>query len=123
MKWLSILLLFMMYTTPAMSQSETKVLLKGEYGLDTYQVFYATGELKEEVTILNGKRHGVYKFYNQDGLMLIKTEYKNGMEHGLRQVYDEKGSLIAVIQYQDGLKENITLPFVDLKEALAKKNE
>lgn len=123
MKWFPILLLTLMFATPAFSQSETKVLIKGEYGLDTYQVFYVSGELKEEVTILNGKRHGEYKFYNQDGRLLIETDYRNGKEHGLRKVFNEQGALVAVIQYDQGLKGNITLPLVDLKEALAKKNE
>lgn len=123
MKWFFLVLVIFAYATPAMSQSERKVLIKSEIGLDTYEVYYASGELKERVTVLDGKRHGDYHFYSQSGLLRIATEYKNGQESGIRKVYDDNGQIIAAIRYKEGKKMQITVPFGDLKEALAKKND
>lgn len=123
MKWFLLLLVIFAYATPAMSQSERKVLIKGEFGLDTYEVYYASGELKERVTVLDGQRHGDYRFYSQDGELRIMTEYKNGKESGIRRVFDDNGQIIAAIRYVEGKKMQITVPFGDLKEALARKND
>lgn len=122
MKWLLTLLALILFATPAMSQNERKVLIKGEYGVDTYQVFYASGELKEEATIVNGQRHGEYRFYDQDGRLLVETEYRKGKEHGIRKVFNMEGTMIAMILFKEGEKTRITLPYSDLKEALAEKD-
>jgi len=123
MKWFMLILVMFAYATPAMSQNERKVLIKGEFGLDTYEVYYATGELKERANVLNGQRHGDYRFYSQSGELRIATEYKNGKESGIRKVFDDNGQMVAVIRYKDGKKMQITVPFGDLKEALARKND
>jgi len=123
MKWFMLVLVIFAYATPVMSQSERKVLIKGEFGSDTYEVYYASGELKERASILDGQRHGDYRFYSQNGDVRIMTEYKNGKENGIRKVFDDKGQIIAAIKYEEGKKMQITVPFGDLKEALARKND
>lgn len=123
MKTLFTLILLLALAIPAQAQIEKKVLIKGKYGVDTYQVYYATGELKEQGTLVNGLRHGEYFFFAQDGQVRIKTHYKDGKEHGLRQVFNTDNQTIALIQYVEGQKSKITLPFSEFKEAVARKNK
>lgn len=55
---------------------------------------YPTGELKYEVGIKNGKKHGNYREYSQNGELILKGQYRSGKPAGTWKYFNEHGDLI-----------------------------
>ena len=62
---------------------------------------------------LNGKRNGLWKYYDKkDGTLIKEVEYLNGEYHGKWKRYYKNGTLSIDIEYLNGEKKhgkNITL--------------
>ncbi|TVR42035.1 MAG: toxin-antitoxin system YwqK family antitoxin [Cryomorphaceae bacterium] len=83
--------------------------------LDTYRkgiqegravVYHINGEISEEVTFVNDKRHGEWKQYYDTGRLMAEGRYENGMRSGEYKKYYPNGRMWASGKYQDGLKES-----------------
>lgn len=55
---------------------------------------YNEGVLTVEKRFKNGRMHGVYKRYHDNGVLARSATYKNGKSHGLHYLYDANGSLL-----------------------------
>ena len=55
---------------------------------------YESGEVKYEVGIKNGMKHGDYREYSKNGQLIIKGKYKNDKKVGLWRFYNEEGNQI-----------------------------
>ena len=49
----------------------------------------------------NGKKHGLWKAYHDNGKLWYKGEYKNGKSHGLWELYHENGKPIGKGEYKN----------------------
>ena len=58
-----------------------------------------------EYSVLNGKRHGNYKLWNDDGKPEEEKTYKDGILHGPSKEYYSSGQLLRELIYKDGKKE------------------
>ena len=55
---------------------------------------YESGELKFEVGIKNGVKHGNYTEYSEAGNVIVKGQFKNDQRSGLWKFYDDEGNLL-----------------------------
>lgn len=60
---------------------------------------YENGEVKLEVGIKNGFRHGIYTEYSETGEVIVKGSFKNDQKSGIWKFYDAQGNLISKKRY------------------------
>ncbi len=58
------------------------------------QEHYSEGELKLQVGIKNGKKHGIYREYYKNGDVKVKGRYKRDEKVGLWKTYDRAGKVV-----------------------------
>ncbi|MBR10933.1 MAG: hypothetical protein CMP48_25050 [Rickettsiales bacterium] len=63
---------------------------------------FENGELKYEVEIKDGQKHGSYFEYYESGELKAKGKYKNDLKEGTWKYYDESGNLIRKERYKNG---------------------
>ncbi len=66
--------------------------------------YYETGLMKERISFLNGKKHGVAKHFFQDGHLKEETNYNNGKLDGTKKIWSNEvdHTLIANLNYKNG---------------------
>ncbi|MDB4494398.1 hypothetical protein N9222_01270 [Pseudomonadales bacterium] len=68
--------------------------------------FYPNGELKERSNYQSkddgGKRHGLSRWWNENGQLESEVTYKDGEHHGLSRNWDDDGQLRYETTYKDG---------------------
>lgn len=93
-----------------------------------HTLYYASGAIKEELTIKDGKldgevvkyfengqkmevgqyennlKFGLWTRYNMTGTTIAEARYKNDKKDGTWMVYDDKGSKLFQMEYKDGEK-------------------
>ena len=67
--------------------TQIKKVFEGEYYDGSYwtgklKQYYDNGNIKEEVEYLNEEINGYYKFYDEDGTIILEEECINGKEIG-----------------------------------------
>jgi len=60
---------------------------------------YPNGQLKYEVSLKNGMKHGRYFEYDSAGNVIIKGRYKNDNKSGTWKYYDEAGDVVRKERY------------------------
>ena len=60
--------------------------------------YYSTA-LQSEIPYINGKIHGIVKFYYESGAMEWESPYTNNKKHGLYKEYSESGTLELQVPY------------------------
>ncbi len=63
-------------------------------------IFFKNGTLKMEGEYRNNKRTGLWKRYNEKGILIAEIEFKNGKREGKSIFYNNDGSLIETKLYQ-----------------------
>lgn len=69
-------------------------LLNGDYN-----VFYENKNLKESGIYKKGLKSGTWKYWNPEGRLTNKTNFKDGFKHGLEATYDSLGNVKEKIMY------------------------
>ena len=64
-----------------------------------FEDYYETGELKIEVELKDGLKHGTIKQYHPNGKLKLKGEYKEDFPTGKWKYYDEDGKLENTVKY------------------------
>lgn len=67
--------------------------------------FYKGGGKMSEGLYVNEKREGLWKFYNEEGVLVADENYVNGIAEGLWKTYYQNGALLEEITYKNGEKE------------------
>ncbi len=67
-----------------------------------YQRFYESGQLMLEGDYVQGWMHGIWLFYDQDGIIVGKAEFNMG--DGIQKGYSSNGKLSRIIHYHQNLK-------------------
>lgn len=52
-----------------------------------------------------GKKHGTWKYYYEDGTLQLECIYKHGLRNGYYKEYDPEGNLLAAYKFVDGIKQ------------------
>jgi hypothetical protein len=58
------------------------------------RAFHRNGQLREEVPLRNGCRHGVARVWHKNGLLANEEPYLNGLLHGICRQWNEAGRLL-----------------------------
>ena len=66
-------------------------------------VFYdENGQLREKGTYKDGKEEGPWVYYHDNGQLWVRATYKNGKSDGYWESYDENGQLKSKNTYKNG---------------------
>jgi antitoxin component YwqK of YwqJK toxin-antitoxin module len=83
--------------TPYYKIIDGDTLTKGQLfcGLETgeWTTFYASGKIEEVQFYKDGKLHGEYLFYNEDGILIEKGNFNNGIREGEYHFYYNSGKI------------------------------
>ena len=66
------------------------------------KTFYESGNLKEDISLKNGEYHGLYIYFNENGISEIKGMYKEGLEHGPWVEFYSDGQTRETGTYKEG---------------------
>ncbi|MFA6922928.1 MAG: hypothetical protein WC223_01625 [Bacteroidales bacterium] len=94
---------------------EDKLLVEGQYdeqGLKTgiWEEYYKNGKIAAIESYKNGKLHGYYKSFHENGNIWSLGKYNQGCKEGVFEIYDQQGKLILIQHYsQDKLINQITI--------------
>ena len=55
--------------------------------------YYNNGNVRTVENFLNNERHGEYKFYSVDGILITHGFYVKGKKEGLWKEYEKNGSI------------------------------
>ena len=58
------------------------------------KTFYRNGQLREQVPVRNGRRHGVARIWHKNGKRASEEPYENGLLHGVCRHWNEAGRLV-----------------------------
>ncbi len=75
--------------------------------------FNQFGKKSSEGTYLSEKREGLWKFYNDDEILIAEEFYENGIPAGTWKTYYMNGALLEEINYKNGKKEGSWKQFFD----------
>jgi antitoxin component YwqK of YwqJK toxin-antitoxin module len=64
--------------------------------------YYANGKIKTEAFYLDGKLHGPWSFYGDEGQLLYRSYYEEGRREGNCYAYYADGSLYSLLNYRQG---------------------
>jgi antitoxin component YwqK of YwqJK toxin-antitoxin module len=79
-------------------------------GLCTW--FYKNGKKAAEVTKLEGREHGIYKTWTEDGKLESEKEYKYGILHGPFKTWFADGKPAILQNYADGLLDGKQIQYL-----------
>jgi antitoxin component YwqK of YwqJK toxin-antitoxin module len=86
-------LVFTLFSCNTQSQSEKSASPAVEQVVEDYTEFYDNGQIKIEGKTVNGKRHGVWKSYYENGLKWSETSFNMGLKSGITTTYLEDGMM------------------------------
>jgi len=65
--------------------------------------FWENGNIKEEITYVNGRVEGLVRKYNQDGILSEMFTIESGKREGPTSLFDSTGKYIEDIYYEEGI--------------------
>lgn len=86
----------------------------------SWKYFWSNGNLKLEAQFLNNKKHGFFKYYNEDGDFLYVEKYENDLlvkdaketkQMERRQTYHPNGKVAIAATYHNGIPDGVRRDF------------
>ncbi len=70
-----------------------------------FLTFWDSGftKIRTQVPLIEGQMNGVYKFFNEQGLLIELCTYKNSLEEGFYFYWNNKGELIRKEYFEKGV--------------------
>lgn len=93
---------FTYYDTAARVKAITDFTENGTKAFTT--TFNRYGKKNSEGNYLNEKREGLWKFYNDEEVLISEEFYQNGIASGTWKNYYQNGALLEEINYKNGIK-------------------
>ena len=72
-----------------------------------YIVYFSNGKPNEVRSYRNGIFHGIWRTYNEAGLLIAEAQYQNNKKHGTWHVWDDSGIMRYEMQYNNGKKSGV----------------
>jgi len=66
------------------------------------RAFHRNGQLREEVPLRDGQRHGVVRVWHKNGRLANEEPYQNGLLHGVCRQWNESGRLLGKYRMVQG---------------------
>lgn len=85
-------------------KSVTEAVITDKHGNKQFFYYTENGDVYSYIESKNEKAHGVYLFFNTEGLLIAFAEFKDNKYVGREMEWDESGKLIRSI-INDGTKE------------------
>lgn len=76
-----------------------------ENGTNAFTVIYRNDKKASEGLYINEKKQGIWKFYNNDQVLLAEEVYENGVPEGIWKTYYANGAILEEMPYKNGVKE------------------
>lgn len=64
--------------------------------------YYRNGQLREELPLWDGRRHGIVRTWHKNGALASEEPYQDGLLHGLCRQWNEAGRLLGEYQMDRG---------------------
>jgi hypothetical protein len=64
--------------------------------------FYRNGQVREEIPLRNGRRHGVARTWHNNGQLMSEEPYQDGFLHGVCRQWSETGRLLGQYRMTHG---------------------
>jgi len=64
--------------------------------------FYRNGQIREEIPLRNGQRHGIARTWHKNGQLMSEEPYQNGLLHGVCRQWSETGRLLGKYRMTHG---------------------
>lgn len=74
-------------------------------GSRAYSTIFNKGLKVSEGEYIKEKKNGLWKFYNEDSIVIAEENYLNGIPNGTWKIFYHDGSLLEEVQYINGVKE------------------
>jgi antitoxin component YwqK of YwqJK toxin-antitoxin module len=79
----------------------------------TIDTYHKNTSLRTTVPVIENKRNGRFKRYDDKGNLVEETDYKNDKIHGYQKIYDNQKRLCISISYYQGLKHGETVQYIN----------
>ncbi len=79
----------------------------GELFSGTYYSKHDNGTIGEEVEVEEGRRHGVVRMFNAEGIKIVEAHFFRGNKHGMMTMWYDSGRKRSEVNMQWGLREGI----------------
>ncbi len=81
----------------------------GERFTGTYYTRHPNGVIGEEVEVEEGRRHGVVRMYNEEGVQIVEAHFFRGNKHGKLTMWYDNGVKRSEVNMEWGLREGVML--------------
>jgi antitoxin component YwqK of YwqJK toxin-antitoxin module len=72
---------------------------------------WPNGQICFEVPYVNGKKHGVEKWFRKDGTPEIELSFKDGLKHGEAKTWHPNGVLENFVMFSNGKKIGLDIKY------------
>ena len=88
-------------------ETKTNQTSETQVEVEMKTTYYENGNKEEEFQVKKGteKKHGSYKLYDENGVMLSERTYADGVENGIARDYHETGNIQREVNVVDGKYE------------------
>jgi|TARA_B110000902_G_scaffold125559_1_gene146538 antitoxin component YwqK of YwqJK toxin-antitoxin module len=69
--------------------------------------YYENGQLSSKGNYKDGKKDGLWEYFDENGQLRFKSNYKDGKEDGLQESYYENGQLWTKVNGKDGKEDGL----------------
>ncbi len=80
-------------------------------GTNAYTIMFEKGFKASEGLFISEKKHGVWKYFNQDSVVIAEENYENGVPQGIWKTYYGNGQLLEEMPYVNGVKEGTWMQY------------
>ena len=89
-------------STPEEHQNDKSTSIENIDKPTRSEIFYPNGELKMSGQTINGKKHGLWVAYFENGGVWSKNEFDHGVQHGTTLVFQKSGLTYYTGAYKNG---------------------
>lgn len=104
---------FMLNAQMVSVQNGLYVSANGEMFTGKFTERFASGVMKSEITISNGKVDGLAIYFYENGAKMESGNYTSGLRVGLWEKWSEKGQQIGIANYKSGMKQGVWMVWDD----------
>ncbi|HLO92652.1 MAG: toxin-antitoxin system YwqK family antitoxin [Chloroflexota bacterium] len=82
-----------------------------ENGTKAYTIIFEKGFKVSEGNYINEKKDGVWKYYNNDSIVIAEENYVNGVPNGVWKTFYANGAIYEEMPYVNGIKEGTWMQY------------
>lgn len=82
-----------------------------DQGSKAFAILYEKGRKVSEGLYINEKKHGNWKYYKHDSIVIAEENYENGIPIGIWKTFYADGSLLEEVSYINGIKQGPWLQY------------